>query len=204
MSQLRHGYSADYVSTFDAKSIDYKSFPLLFSTVSMFGDKSLVVVEGKLDGKQVDLSKLMSSEVDLVVWVGEKLRANDSLLTTIIKLKGSVEVFDEKIDARIFPFLDAVSQRNRKAALRELSALFSSGSDPIYITTMLVWQFRQIIAPEMASGFVKKKVEMVKKNFSFEELRRIYYQLLQTDVALKTGEGVGEAMLEEFVWKITK
>jgi DNA polymerase III delta subunit len=204
LSVLRHGYLDSDVRVLEGKSLDYSAFPLLFSTVSLFEGKSLVVVEGKIDVKLFDLARISKSDVDLVVWVGEKVRANDSLLTVVGKIGGKVELFEEKVDDRIFPFLDAIVSRNRKVALRELSSLFRDGRDPIYITTMLVWQFRNILAPELTSGFVRKKVDMVKKNFSFDELRKIYYLLLTSDVQLKTGEGVGEALIEEFVWKVTK
>jgi DNA polymerase III delta subunit len=201
---LKEKYAPESVTTLLAKEIEYSNFPLLFSTVLMFGEKQLVVVEGKLDVKLVDLEKINKAENDLVVWLGEKLRANDGLIGVVNKVGGKVEVFEEKEDARIFPFLDAVVMRNRKLALRELVELLNNGAEPIYLNTMLVWQFRQLIVPELASGFVRKKIDQVKGNFTFEELRRIYYSLLQMDVQLKTGEGVPEALVQQFVWKITK
>lgn len=204
LEELRSGYEATAVTVLTAKEIDYAQFPLHFSTMSMFDDKRLVVVEDKLDPKQVDLASIAGSGVDLVVWIGSVLRSNDALIGAINKVKGKVEVFEEKPDLSVFPFLDAVASRKRIIALREYMKLKAEGSDPIYLVTMLVWQFRQILVSELASGFVKKKVEMFKANFTFEELRKIYYLLLQMDVQLKTGEGVAEVMVEQFVYKVTK
>ncbi len=204
LEQLKSQYSADAIQSLVSKEIDYSQFPLLFSTVSMFGDKQAVVVEGKLDAKQFDGKKLASSDVDLIVWMGEKLRANDGLMQLAKDLKGEVELFDEKVDLTIFPFLDAVVSRNRKLALMEYLRLIKAKQEPIYLLTMLVWQFRNVIVPENASGFVQKKAMEAKNKFSFEELRRIYYQLLQMDVQMKTGEGIPEVLLEQFILKVTK
>lgn len=204
LEELRLKYSSDSVQTIPAKEIDYSQFPLLFSTVSMFDEKRVVIVEGKLDTKQFDGKMIAGSDVDLIIWIGEKLRANDGLLSLMKEVKGSVEFFDEKVDLTVFPFLDAVVSRNRKVALTEYLKLSKSGSEPIYLMTMLVWQFRNLLVPENASGFVQKKAFEAKKRFTFEELRRIYYQLLQMDIAMKTGEGVPGALLEQFILKVTR
>lgn len=204
LGELRGEYSADDIQIFSAKEIEYSQFPLLFSTMSMFGEKRAVIVEGKLDSKEVDVASVMKSDVDLIVWVGEKLRANDGLLTMVKEAKGQVDFFEDKVDLTIFPFLDAVASRNRRAALTEYMKLLKSKSEPIYLLTMLVWQFRNIIVPENASGFVQKKAMDAKNRFSFDELRKIYYQLLQMDVAMKTGDGVPEVLLEQLILKVTK
>ncbi len=204
LEELRSEYEPTSISVLAAKEIDYAQFPLLFSTMSMFDEKRVVVVEEKPDPKQLDLNSISTSGVDLIIWVGSVLRSNDALIGAITKAKGKVEVFEEKPDLSVFPFLDAVASRKRIIALREYMKLKAEGNDPIYLVTMLVWQFRQILVPEMANGFVKKKVESFKANFSFEELRKIYYLLLQMDVQLKTGDGVAEVMVEQFVYKVTK
>lgn len=194
----------DGVTFLIAKEIDYSQFPLLFSTSSMFEEKRIVVVEGKLDSKQFDGRVLERTDVDLVVWVGEKLRSNDGLISLVKGMKGLVEFFDEKVDISIFPFLDGVASRNRRVALTKYMKLVKAEQEPIYLLTMLVWQFRNLLVPENASGFVQKKAQEFKKNFTFEELRKIYYQLLQMDTQMKTGDGVPEVFLEQFILKVTR
>jgi DNA polymerase III delta subunit len=192
------------VQTFSAKELDYSQFILQFSTSSMFSEKRLLIVEGKLDSKQLTAQALKLTEVDLVVWMAEKLRANDGLMGLAKELKGTVEFFEEKVDLTVFPFLDGVAGRNRRFALMEYLKLRKAGSEPIYLLTMLVWQFRNLLVPENASGFVQKKAMEARAKFSFEELRKIYFQLLQIDTALKTGEGVGDVLIEQFILKVTK
>jgi len=201
---LRKSFVGGSITTLVSKDIDYQQFPMLFSTSSLFGDKQYVIVEGKIDHSEIDFKKVFESDVDLVIWVGEKVRANDGLIKVINELKGKVEIFDEKIDSNIFPFLDAVALKKRKNALIEYHRLLDSGSDPIYIHTMLVWQFRMLLVPDLASGFVRKKIDQVVGSFEFEELRKIYYMLLLLEVQLKTGEGIPDAILEQFVYKVTR
>jgi len=203
LEEIRYKYP-DGVTSLVSKDVDYDQLPLLFSTISMFEGNRVVVVEGKLDNKRLDAKMFDGTDVDLVVWVGEKLRANDGLISSVKELKGSIEFFDAKVDITIFPFLDAISARQRKSALSEYLKLQKTGSEPIYILTMLVWQFRNVIVPENASGFVQKKALEAKKNFTFEELRRVYYQLLQMDIQMKTGEGIPEVLLDQFIFKVTK
>lgn len=203
LEEIRYKYP-DGVTSLVSKDVDYDQLPLLFSTISMFEGNRVVVVEGKLDNKRLDAKMFDGTDVDLVVWVGEKLRANDGLISLVKELKGSLEFFDAKVDITIFPFLDAISARQRKSALSEYLKLQKTGSEPIYILTMLVWQFRNVIVPENASGFVQKKALEAKKNFTFEELRRVYYQLLQMDIQMKTGEGIPEVLLDQFIFKVTK
>ncbi|MDQ3098588.1 MAG: hypothetical protein M3Q44_02480 [bacterium] len=204
LEEVRSKYDSTGITVVAAKEIDYSQLPLLFSTVSMFDEKRLVIVEEKLDPKLFELQTIAASDVDLVIWIGSSLRSNDTLIGSVNKIKGKVELFEEKPDLSVFPFLDSVANRRRVIALREYLKLKQEGADPIYLVTMLVWQFRQIIVPELASGFVKKKVEGFKANFTFEELRKIYYLLLQMDVQLKTGEGVPDVMVEQFIFKVTK
>ena len=127
LEELRSKYNANAVSVILAKEIDYSQFPLLFSTMSMFDEKRLVVVEEKLDPKLIDLATLTGSEVDLVIWVSSALRSNDALIGVINKIKGKVEVFEEKPDLSVFPFLDAVAGRRRVIALREYLKLTQEG-----------------------------------------------------------------------------
>ncbi len=204
LEELKGKYPPSGMIMLSGRDIDYSQFPMLFSTVSMFNEKRVVVVEEKIDNRQFDLKAVSNSEVDLIIWVSTSLRSNDGLISEIVKLSGKVEHFDEKPDLSVFPFLDAVGRRQRVLALREYLKLKEEGQNPIYLVTMLVWQFRQIIVPELASGFVKKKVELFRSNFSFDELRKIYYLLLNIDLQLKTGEGVSEILVEQFVFKVTK
>ena len=71
---------------------------------------------------------------------------------------------------------------------------------------MFVYQFRNLIkvksAPDENPGlhpFVLRKAKEQAKNFSFEELKKIYYQLLTTDFNIKFGKIKPIAALELLV-----
>lgn len=206
MAEIVLGYPNNNVIRLNAKDLDYGAFGDLFISVSMFGEKQLVLVEGKIDSKQVDWEKIVgeSASSDLLIWIDQQLRSNDSLITKIKELAGVVEFFEEEPDSDIFGFLESVATRNRKSALNELQVLFDAQKDPIYIQTMLVWQFRNILVPDLAKGYVQQKAQKHRANFSDDELLRIYQRLYEMEVALKTGAEMPEVLIEQFVVKICR
>jgi DNA polymerase III delta subunit len=106
-------------------------------------------------------------------------------------------------EREIFSYLDAILRRNRGEAVEELEKLFFLGKEPIYIHSMLVWQFRQLLAPGLLKPFMQKKVLAARKLYSEEDLFKIYKSLLQIDVQLKTGAGDPQAWLTSLTVKIT-
>lgn len=204
--EVLSGYPAIAVTRISVKDIDYGAFGDFFVSKSMFDDKQVVVVEGKLDVKKVSLegAKGKDALTDVVIVVDGGVKSNEGLYKTVEELGGVIEKFEEEPDRDIFGFLDAVGRRQRKVAMAELQKLWEGGKDPIYVQTMLVWQFRHIIAPQLAKGFVQKKSEELRKGFTDDELFKIYAALYQLELRLKTGEGVPEALVEEFVVRITR
>ncbi|MDQ3238890.1 MAG: hypothetical protein M3P33_00030 [bacterium] len=205
LQEIKSQFSSNNITELVVRDVNYNTLELLFNTVSMFDEKRLVVIEGKIDSSLVNLGRVSDhSDADLLIWVDSLLRSNDSLITNVTKLGGTILSFEEKVDTSIFLFLDAIAKRNRIQSMKEYYSLLDYGVDVIYIHTMLVWQFRMILVPEKASGFVKKKVLEFNKNFNFEELGRIYYSLLQIEIQLKTGMCIPHVILEQFVIKVTK
>jgi DNA polymerase III delta subunit len=198
-------YGVSEVVRMDAKDLNKDELVDQMRSVSMFGERQLVVVEGKLDVKLVRWEEVVASQsADLLLVYLGKLRANDGLLKKVQELKGEVRYFEEKVDSRIFPFLDAVAAKDQKKVYREYWQLLEEGKEPIYLVTMLVWQFRNLLFPEMAKGFLKEKAQKLRQNYKEEELEKIYYLLFGLDVALKTGEGEPYALVEQFLWRVTK
>lgn len=206
LQALLAGYPATAVNRVAVKDIDYGAFGDYFVSKSMFDDKQVVVVEGKLDVKKVSLegARGKAALTDVVIVVDGGVKSNEGLYKAVEELGGAIEKFEEEPEREIFGFLDAVARKQRKVAMGELCKLWESGKEPIYVQTMLVWQFRQIIAPELAKGFVQKKAEELRRGYTDDELFKIYAALYQLEVRLKTGEGVSEALVEEFVVRITK
>ena len=206
MVELLRGYPANGVLQISAKDVDYGTFADYFVSFSMFDEKQIIVVEGKLDAKEVDWEVVGGgqSSADLLIWVDQTVKSNEVLYKKIVELNGVIEFFEEAPDKDIFGFLDAVVARNRVNALKEYRKLLAQDKDLIYIHTMLVWQFRHLLVPEMGKGFVVQKAQRGRENFTEDELFRIYRMLYEMEVALKTGVEMPEMLIEQLVMKVTK
>jgi len=109
-----------------------------------------------------------------------------------------------KFDENIFNLIDALGSKNKKLALKLISDQFELETHPLELLASLIWQFKilllikdlQIEKPRITHTeaakilgthpfAVQKSMGRV-KNFSFEQLKAIYNQLLQMDYKIKT------------------
>lgn len=118
----------------------------------------------------------------------------------------------------IFKTIDALAQRNRFEALSFIQKHLDAGESPLYILSMIAFQFRNLLVVKqlaqkglMYDSIVKKSglhPFVVKKNyfqcnqFSFEDFARIYQAIFKTDNDIKTGAIEPEAALDILVSKI--
>lgn len=138
-------------------------------------------------------------------WRGEK-----ELEKLLIYADGQ-KITQEMIDAMVTPTLsstifkltDHIAAKKVKESLKILNILIESGEDPYKILFMIVRQFRIIIQVKdlieqkydrthiiktlKLHPFVAMTTMEQSRNFSFEELKRIYRALLQIDIDIKTG-----------------
>ncbi|MDQ1284235.1 MAG: polymerase subunit delta, partial [Patescibacteria group bacterium] len=120
------------------------------------------------------------------------------------------------VDANIFATVDALGANNKKEALKLLHNHLEKGDDPFYIFSMFIYQFRNLLKVAdfkdrgMSSEyeisrvskihpFVVKKSLAQLRNFSFEELKKVYDTLLEIDVKVKTGKLDMKLALDKFV-----
>jgi DNA polymerase III subunit delta len=124
-----------------------------------------------------------------------------------------------KIDANIFKTIEAMSGGNKKAALKLLHNQLEKGEDPIYILSMYVYQFRNLLKigefywqgrrnqheiSKVAKlhPFVVQKTLGQLKNFTEQKLLRIYKKLQELDLKAKTGKIDINLALDKFVVEI--
>jgi DNA polymerase-3 subunit delta len=113
-----------------------------------------------------------------------------------------------KIESNVFGLIDAISQKNDKLAVKSFSDLIENGENELYVLTMIIYQFRNLlIAKDIVDRNQSKhvsKFEMAKlsglnpyvaeksmnqiKNFSFNDLKNIYEKLFQYDYRIKIGK----------------
>ena len=107
-------------------------------------------------------------------------------------------------EANVFEMVDALGQRDTQRAAQLLHQLLDAGEHPLALLGMIVRQFRILIQvkelterglsqQKIASRlrlhpFVVRKARRQAMNFSMQQLEAIYQKLLETDVAIKTGQ----------------
>jgi len=130
-----------------------------------------------------------------------------------------VQVFVKpQIDLDIFQTLDFLAQRDRKRALSLLCQHIEKGDAPLYLLTLIAFQFRNLLLVKekyLSLGreinifqlareinlplFVVQKILILAQKFSFEELKQMYQKIFQIDVKIKTGKIDPQAALEIFI-----
>jgi len=109
-----------------------------------------------------------------------------------------------KVDMNIFSLTDSISRRDKQKAILMLNMQIEKGVNEIYILTMLIRQFRNLLIikdlleeglsdsqvaqrAKMHPFVVKKTIEQC-RNFKLPDLKKIYRKLYDADVAIKTGK----------------
>src|SRR3989338_1553168 len=123
-----------------------------------------------------------------------------------------------KIEPNIFQAIDALGEKNKKTALKLLYQHLEKGDNEIYLLTMLAYQFRNLIKLKSLieqntpyynlskkaklHPFVVKKTSAQLKNFSLNELKKIYQKLLEIEVGIKKGLLEPKAALDLLVGEL--
>lgn len=109
-----------------------------------------------------------------------------------------------KVDMNIFNLIDSISSKNKRKAVSLLNEQIDEGANEIYMLTMFVYQFRNLLRVksllskgmssfEIASEtrmhpfVVQKSIEQCGK-FEMNDLKKIYKKLSDADLAIKTGK----------------
>ncbi len=163
----------------------------------------------------------------LVAYVGPDLwqmtnEANKLVSFKVDKLITEADVdllVKSKYDPNIFATIDALANKNKGLAYKLMHQHLEQGENEIYILTMFVYQFRNLLqikslidgglssdALAKKTGlhpFVIKKSWGMLKNFSLDVLKKIYERLLQLDIAIKRGRIEPETALDLIVGEIS-
>jgi DNA polymerase-3 subunit delta len=124
-------------------------------------------------------------------------------------------------EAVIWDLVDALGARNAQLALNRFHTLLAMPSqDQFAIFNMIVRQFRFLLQTkeliekggnvtsvmqtlEIKSNFSAEKYVKQSRNFSLKQLEAIYHQLLELDLALKSGAGEDTTALDTFIAALT-
>ena len=121
-------------------------------------------------------------------------------------------------EANIFALVDAVAEGRAEPAQRILHRLYDDGVAPTHILTMITRQFRLIaLARDLGKGLSRLQIQerlRLKAGYSLdktlsqaklydsERVKRAYDKLLETDLAIKTGQYSDELALELLVTEL--
>lgn len=150
---------------------------------------------------------------ELVRTVGDNLRLLDQELEKLVAYtagKRAISPKDVRLlvpearQANIFHMVDALGQGNGQRAMALLHHLLDDGAAPLYLLVMIVRQYRLLLQVKDMVGqgsrsaaiarelrlrdFVVEKMVRQARRYSLPQLEAIYERLLQTDLAIKTGQ----------------
>jgi len=121
-------------------------------------------------------------------------------------------------EANIFVLVDAVVERRVQKAQLALHRLYQEGDSPTHILAMITRQFRLIAqARELSLGFSRRQIQdklglkdyaldktlRQARLYDLEHIRRAYDELLETDMAIKTGKYNDQLALEILVSELS-
>lgn len=127
-----------------------------------------------------------------------------------------------QIQSNIFNLIEAIANKNLKRAVKELYKLLNSGQNELYIFTMIVYEYRNLLIIkdliERAKNenqwslakkaglhpFVVQKSLATLKNYQIEDLKKAYRKILDFDIKIKTGKMEQRVALELLIFGLCK
>ena len=123
-----------------------------------------------------------------------------------------------EVDLKIFDLGDAVGQKNKAKAIKLLNQQIEEGENESYLLSMIASQIRNLIKVKSflqinanikdsrmlanklgIHPFVAQKSSQQARNFTIEELKKIYHQLMAIDFESKIGKTDPKTALELFI-----
>jgi len=171
-------------------------------------------VKNKIKNKK---AKIKNEAIEkLVFYVGSDLWRMSNEIEKLITFKPEEEITSQdvellvssQIDLNIFETIDALARGVRAKALELLSEHLGRGTDPSYLFSMILWQFRNLIKVSSSTKgtglhpFVVKKSTFLARRFTQGKLKNIYEYLLDIDLAIKTGRIEPRVALDLLVMEI--
>ncbi|MDD4531622.1 MAG: DNA polymerase III subunit delta [Candidatus Pacebacteria bacterium] len=152
--------------------------------------KEIEESKGKIDEKALE---------KLIEYVGGDLWQMENEIRKLanyskeIKEKDVEAMVKPKYETNVFDTIDAIAAKNKKKAIELLKEHAEKGDSPLYLLAMVASQIRNIIAVKSGSGsgmhpFVLRKATYQAKNFTIEDLKRIYQKIVDLDFEIKVGK----------------
>ncbi len=184
LQDLKSKFSSDNITVFE-KGEELVSVLVNLQSVSLFEGERLIILENPPE--DFTFLTLDSSNLTLILWFDHEVLSKKPIMDWVKKADGEILFFPEAKEVSVFPFLDFLAAKDKRAFL-ELDKLKTAGFDAIYLITMIFYLLRNLVAtPKNAPQFVKDKLERQRRNFSMGKITSLYKEILEIDFKIKSG-----------------
>ena len=109
-----------------------------------------------------------------------------------------------EIETDIFKTIEALAIKDKKKALRLVHEHLEKGDNPLYLLSMINFQFRNLLIAKKTGRFAGhpyfvRKTIWLAEHFSFDELKEVYRSIFEADIKIKTGRIDPQAALDLLV-----
>jgi DNA polymerase-3 subunit delta len=162
-----------------------------------------------IEGVGNDLWRLSNELNKLIAYKMGDVRRPTSDAQDVGRLTSQdVDLFiKSELDLKIFDLIDAIGYKNKAKALKLFNQHINEGDDEYYLLSMIVYQIRNLIKVKATKNiqllglhpFVARKSEQQVSNFTYEELKKIYRQLMTIDFESKLGKISAQTSIEKLI-----
>lgn len=162
----------------------------------------------------------------LIEYTGNDLWRLNNEIMKLVSFKNRKEIKKEdvellvrsRIETDIFKTIDAIASKNKKEALDLLHKHLEKGDSPLYLLSMINFQFRNLLAVKdlmekrnpyniilkksKLHPFVVKKSYFQSQKFDLLDLKKIYQMIFQADLDIKTGRTEPKTALDLLITRI--
>lgn len=199
ISEFKQKFDSLSITEINGKESSFHDAVVKLSTGDLFSESRLVILE-QFDEK-IDISKLPDDkELTVVLKYPKPLTEASQILKNARTLNAQIIPLSERDEISVFPFLDALADKNSQKAFTELDKLYAEYGAQ-YLLTMIFYLFRKlVIRPKKAQQYAIDKVNKQKRNFDIAKVTTLYKFGIETDFKIKSGlleEKMGLTMLVE-------
>ncbi|MDD5147612.1 MAG: hypothetical protein PHV63_03660 [Candidatus Daviesbacteria bacterium] len=185
LGELRKKFDSNNVVVFE-EATDLQVIKSSLVTSPLFSDQQLIILENPPEDFACD-SSLTSDHLSVILWFDHEVSEKKPVMEWVKKNKGQVFYFPESREISVFPFLDFLAAKDKKAFL-EAEKLKKANFDVHYFITMVFYLLRNlVVTPKTAPDFVKKKLIRQRAAFSLEKIEELYRDILEIDFKIKSG-----------------
>lgn len=182
LTELKEKLDQDSLTVFDNGS-NYQEIVGGLMTMPLLSENRVIVLENP--DESWDFNAVGQHDLNLIIWLDHEIDQKKLLYKFIKDNNGKILFFPEGKEVSIFPFLDALGFKDKKAFV-ELKKLKDAAYDSQYLITMIFYLLRSLaVKSEKSPPFVQQK--MAKQRQNFQDLPALYKYVLEADYKIKSG-----------------